>query len=371
MIPYVLLMFFPLLFSLVMFSKRNGKATVVLGGNREISNHSCMLPVFFIVLIFLLSLRDETIGKDLSNYKYYFERISALDFGEIFSSDLEYLYVILMWAVSRFTNSYQIFLTVIAIITVVPMAIIYCEDRQNGFLKLVLFMNMSTFVILFSGVRQSIAITLGLVAYEFVKRKKPLFFLLFTFLAFGFHNSAFMILFFYPLYYVSLRKKHLWFIVPSVLLVAIFNKYIFSALSLVISFLFGEKYIATIDKTGAYTSLILFGLFAIFSYVFPEEEEMDRETLGLRNFLMMAVIIQCFASIHNLAMRMNYYYIIFIPMLIPKLFKYPKSEFKEVGPIVKAVLVTFFVCYYLFTTYNSCKTGVSSLDTYPYLPFWK
>ncbi len=371
MIPYVLLMFFPLMFSLVMFSKRNGKMTVALGGNREILNHSFMLPMFFVVLITLLSLRDETIGRDLIKYKYYFEQISTLKFGELYLSELDFLYVLLAWIVSRFTDSFQIFLTVVAIITVVPIAIVYCEDRQNGFLKLILFMNIPTFVMIFSGLRQALAITMGLVAYEFVKRKKLIFFLLFAFVAMGFHHSAFMVFFFYPLYYASFRKKHLWFIVPIVLFIVIFNRPVFTALTFVLSFLFGEKYTATTDSTGAYTMLILFGLFAVFSYVLPEEEKMDKEALGLRNLLMMAVILQCFAPVHALAMRMNYYYIILIPILIPKLFRYSKTSFKEVVPFAKAVLIVFFVCYYLITTYNSCQTGISSLDTYPYVPFWK
>ncbi len=364
-------MFLPLLFSLVMFSKRRGKLTISIGGDREILNHSCMLPVFFVGLIALLSFRDETIGKDLMHYKYYFEQISSLDFNSLLSSELDYLYVLLTWTVSRFTDSYQFFLAVIAIICVIPIGVVYCKDRENGFLKIVLFMNMSTFVILFSGLRQSIAVAMGLIAFEFVKRKKLSFFLLFAFIALGFHHSAFMVFFYYPLYYASFRKKHLWFIAPSILLIAILNKPIFSTLSMVLTVLFGEKYTATIDSTGAYTMLILFGLFAVFSYILPEEEKMDKETMGLRNFLMMAVVLQCFVPVHTLAMRMNYYYIIFIPMLIPKLFKYTKKEFREVAPLAKAVLTAFFVAYYLFVVYNGCKTGNSSMGTYPYVPFWK
>jgi hypothetical protein len=41
-----------------------------------------------------------------------------------------------------------------------------------------------------------------------------------------------------------------------------------------------------------------------------------------------------------------------------------------VAKIAKGVIVGFFVVYYLYTTFISCLTGESSLNTYPYIPFW-
>jgi hypothetical protein len=34
-------------------------------------------------------------------------------------------------------------------------------------------------------------------------------------------------------------------------------------------------------------------------------------------------------------------------------------------------MVGFFVVYYLYTTYRYCQTGMSPLNTYPYVPFWE
>jgi hypothetical protein len=84
----------------------------------------------------------------------------------------------------------------------------------------------------------------------------------------------------------------------------------------------------------------------------------------------MAVLLQCFAPVHNLAMRMNYYFIIFVPIVMPKIFKHTKDSIKDVAKIAKGVIVGFFVVYYLYTTFISCLTGESALNTYPYIPFW-
>jgi hypothetical protein len=85
----------------------------------------------------------------------------------------------------------------------------------------------------------------------------------------------------------------------------------------------------------------------------------------------MALMLQCFAPVHVLAMRLNYYFIIFIPVLIPKILKYHKRSLKKLTIASQVVMIGFFVLYYLINTYESCKTGISDLNTYPYIPFWK
>lgn len=367
MIPYVLLMFMPLFIS-SFITQYKCKYTFGYEIKEKILKQNCMLHVFFIMLLLLLALRDETIGRDLSNYKYYFEKISLMTKEEIFEYDLDVLYTSLNWSVSRFTDDFQVFLGVVALITIIPVVSLYSEDREHSFLKIVLFMNMSTFIMMFSGLRQAIAISIGLIAYRCVKKKKLLLFIVFVIIAWGFHHSAFMVFLFYPLYHFSFKKKHLWFVVPVIICVFIFNKQIFM---MVTSLIDSDKYSSEISNTGAYTMIILFIMFAFFSYVIPDEKIMDKETLGLRNFLLIAVLLQCFSPIHTIAMRMNYYYIIFIPILIPKIITYAKDELKEIAYFAKVILILFFVSYYLFNTYNSCQTGISALDTYPYVPFWK
>lgn len=376
MLPYVLLMFVPLVFSFLSFSSSfteyNGKWSVSLGKNKEILEHSCLIPVFFMILIVLLALRDVSTGIDLENYRHYFYVHSAAELSYVIeNSENDVLFWLLTWLIGQVTNSYQIYLTVIALLSVVPIAIVYSQDRRHGFLKVLLFMNMSTFVMLFSGLRQAVAIALGVVAFECAKKKQFFRFLLVALIALGMHHSAFVIFAFYPLYHITFKRKHLWFVIPSILLVFIFNKPIFTWATVFMSRFFGDKYMTVSEETGAYTMLILFILFAIFAYIIPDEKKMDKEMLGLRNMLLFAVLLQCFAPIHMLAMRLNYYFIIFIPILIPKLLTVVKPNIKDVAVVAKVVLVVFFTLYYLTTAYIACQTDGGSLNTYPYIPFWE
>ena len=375
MIPYLVLIFVPLVFMYVTtgFSIKKGaeeKGLSVEDGQR-VPIKSLLIPVFFLIFFVILVLRGETVGYDIATYHNMFKSISFLEFESVLSREGDVLYHVFNWVVSRFTDDFRVFLVIAAAITLIPIGISYSEDREWSYLKVMTFMVMPTFMMIFSGLRQAIAFSVGLIAYRFVREKRIIPFIIFAAIAVGFHHSAFMVFLFYPLYHFSFKKKHLWFIIPSIAAVFLFNRPIFVWLTRIASRLFGEDYSADLMQTEGYAMLLLFILLAIFAYVLPGEKKMDKETLGLRNFLLMAVLLQCFAPVHTLAMRMNYYFILFIPNLLPKIIKYRKDTFRELGYLAGWVLTVFFLGYYLLKLYQGCQSGEGSLGIYPYVPFWK
>lgn len=370
MIPYMLLLLIPAMFCFVAVTKRDKSALKLgIGKNEFIKNNNLALPIFFVMLFVLLALRDKSVGRDLDNYKYIFDSVRADDLKNIWSFDAEFLFKVLIWVVGLFTDDYQWFLATAALLTVLPIALVYCKDRTHSFVKIALFVNMSTFVMMFSGLRQSIAMAIGMFAFLMVRDKKPVRFLLLVLLALCFHTSAFMLIFMYPVYNITLKKKHLLFIIPAMLALFIFNDAVFSVLlSVYNAFVGGDE---SITQTGALGSLVLFALLAVFAYVIPDESKIDREVIGLRNFLLFAVALQCFAPLHSLAMRMNYYYILFIPLAIGKILQIPAPRFRQVARLGEIVIILFFVFEFVYGIYDSYITGVSALDTVPYIPFWR
>jgi len=57
----------------------------------------------------------------------------------------------------------------------------------------------------------------------------------------------------------------------------------------------------------------------------------------------------------------------------PEIKAEPKStiSFADVAGLAKITMVGFFSIYFLYTVYSGCQTGDSTLNTYPYIPFWK
>lgn len=349
--PYYLLVFSPVVLSLF-------KAKGIDGEKHK----KRIITFFFAILLVLLALRAPTVGKDLGNYRYIFERFIRTDWRDIGNFFSEPAWFVFNKLIGICSSQFQWFVLATALVSVVPIMYVYRKEIEYPVLTVSLFVTMTTFIMLFSGLRQAIAISLGLIAYEFTKKHKLIPYLLIVFLAFLFHRSAFMLLFMYPIYHARVTKKWLWFVVPIMTLFFIFNKSVFAFLTAFIADLFeGGPH-----ETGAYTMLILFIIFSVYSFVIPDESKLDSNTIGMRNFLLLATVIQMFAPLHSLAMRMGYYYIIFIPVLIPKIIKSSSPQMKQVVELSKYVMVVFFVAYFFI---NAPKAN--SLDTFPYRFFWE
>lgn len=355
MLPYFMLCIVPCLpfLSRVRIRIRHGNETT-----REQSS----ITLFFFVLLLLLALRDTSIGADLPNYQYMFSRFSKISFSQVFSIDTESGYVLLNKIVALLGGNFQCLLALSAAISIIPIAIVYKREVEIPYLTIALFLFIPIFVMLFSGLRQSIAIGIGMISYVFVKEKHPIYFLLTVLIAFLFHRSAIALLLLYPVYHMSLTRKKLIFIIPILVFLFTFNKQVFN----VLLFIFSDIYSGEMLETGAYLTLILFILFAIFSYIVPDEKKLDETTMRQRNILLLCVILQMFAMWHSLAMRVNYYFIIFIPLLIPKIINCALSRYKGIATAAKYILIVFFLLYFFISAPKS-----NSLDTFPYHFFWE
>lgn len=360
MIPYYVLIIIPVAISFIGENKKD----VIL---KKKCNRIAM-DCFFVLFLLLLSLRNISVGIDLIAYKKIFVEASKTSLLQFFTqeNDYEIGYLLLNKLISIFSKDFQVFIACIAVITVLPMWIIYREDCDFLFLKIILFVTLPTFLVVFSGLRQAIAYSSALIAYKWIKEKKFIKFLITVCFAWSMHQSALLLLIMYPLYYLKIKNSDIFYIVPILLVILIFNKNIFNF----ILPLLGERY-STYEKmtiTNSYGTIILFVLFLLFAFLIPSEYKMDQETKGLRNFLIVAVIIQLFAPIHSIAMRFGYYFIIFIPILIPKVVKYSQDDSKSLASYANIIMCLFFLIYFFYHAYTS--TELENLNIYPYSFFW-
>lgn len=354
MIPYIFLLTVPiLLYPFV-------KDTTI----NRVSLSKIPLSLFFVILTLLVMLRHQYVGNDTISYIHFFEHIARSSANQFRRDSLESGYWLFNWVVSRLSKNPHFF---IAISGLAVSAMLYptyrrlCEDAP---LTIVLFCTMSTFLMMFSGIRQMLAIGMGMIAYSFVRRKKPVAFLLAVAVAMSIHTSAFMLLIMYPLYHVRLNKKWAFFMTPLLLLAFVFNRQIFHVLGTFLQSYTDYDVVET--STGAYTMLLVFLAFTVFSFVIPDETLLDDETVGLRNFLLFSMVIQMFAPLNYLAMRMNYYYIIFIPLLLPRIIRLSSFKYRGVAAAARNIMVVFFFVYF-FLRANSSNT----LRTVPYHFFWE
>lgn len=359
--PYAFLVLFPIVIQHVRMS--GGSLYLTRSGSHKNEN---ILKLFWGILLVLLILRHEVVGTDTINYSNIFWRLSRSSWESVINYNAEVAYSVLNKLVSVFTEDFRGVMIIAALISVYYMARAYLQYSADASLTIALFIMTSNFAMMFSGLRQIIAISLGFVAFEYVREKRLLPFLGITFLATLFHTSAFMILFMYPLYHLRITRSWMLIIVPMMGLLFIFNVPIFSFLTSIMSQF--TEYEAGISSTGAYTMLILYGLLAVFAYIIPDERALaaDPDALGLRNFLLMSVALQMFAPLHTLAMRMNYYYMAFIPLAIPKVIEYRSHQWSQVAVFARYVMVAFFILYFFWSVPSD-----NPLNIYPYHFLWE
>lgn len=322
------------------------------------------LTFFFFLLTVLVMLRHESVGNDTRNYIHFFKAFSGMNWSRLGKYGLEIGFSYFNKIVSLFSLEPQFFLAISAVLVSAMIYPTYKRLCVDASLTIVLFCIMSTFVMMFSGIRQMLAVGIGFIAYEYTRRKRILPFILMVLLALSIHTSAFMLAFMYPLYHAKITKKWLYVVIPVLAVVFVFNRQIFSVLTWALGSL--TKYDGGASSTGAYTMLLLFAAFVVFAFLIPDEAKLDEETVGLRNLLLLSLVIQMFAPIHTLAMRLNYYYIIYIPLLLPKIIQCRCKRWNQVAVLGRHVMVVFFLVYFFVNAYRG-----GSLNVFPYHFFWE
>lgn len=318
---------------------------------------------FFGIYFFLMACRASVVGIDTWNYLSKFQTARHTGWVEYVSASSSEGFALLTKLISAVTGSEQVFLAVTSLLIIFPIAKLYAEKSESPLLTISLFLVLPVFSMFFSGMRQSLAIALVPLAFRYVQEKKPWRFLLVVVLATTFHKSAWLILLLYPVYYMNITRKALLWAVPLLVLVYVFNDQIYLAIVNVSYYVFAQRYSYT-GATGAYSMLVLFVILLAFSYMFLGDT--DEEATGLRNILVLTVGIQCFALINNIAMRMNYYFLVFLPLLLPKVIRRMSGRNKWFAGIVEFVCCVYFFYYFLQKAY----TAQGGFNIFPYVPFW-
>ena len=356
MLPYYLLIAVPFL------------ASGLLSKIKELSQKrtKIFMFIFFAIFLALVACRDLSIGVDNLNYKYYFEKFASVGWAQCFTSDIEPGYALLCKVVSLFTDNYQVFVAVVAIISIIPVARFYAKETEMPLLTMAFFLGVFPFSMYFSGLRQVVAMAFVFPALKYVENKKLFKFILTVLLATLFHQSSFLILALYPVYHFKITPKKLMVIVPMLAILLALNKQIFNIGLSILGGKYLDKYGAE-QSTGAYTMIILFAIMLIYSFVMVNENDLTDREKSLRNILFLIFAIQCFAPLNTVVMRLNYYFLVLAPVIMSKLAKKSTLKWGDVSRIVSFTICAFFIAYFILKMH----TGEDILKIYPYKAFWQ
>ena len=365
MIPYLLLLLIPAVFPLFAYRP---KVMMSLAGYNELveKRNQMTLIMFFAGFFALLALRDFSVGADLVTYRQIFENCQMTSFGNLSEMQWELGYTIYNKLVSMISENFRVFLIVTALIVLLPIYFLYSKERRYALLSILLFINMPCFLMIFSGLRQAIAISIGVLIYLMLENKKYVLSALLFAVAVFFHSSAIVLALTYVAFFVKIKTKHLYYILPVALGIYIWRVPLFYFILDFLPSRYVEFY-SDLQQTGAIGMLILFLIFCAFSFVILDEDAMSKRDYFLRNMLLISTLFQIFVPIHGWVQRASYYFLIFVPIAIVSVVQAPKRYLKNISDLAVVVMGCFFALYFF---YNAAYSTDNLLDVFPYQFFW-
>lgn len=352
MIPYYLLVFIP---AFVYFLSN-------FNANKN-NLHKCTLTTFFFIFFILLSLRNISVGVDLVAYQNYFYLLSDYNFLKLFSF-YEPFYFILNYIILHLFVDFRVLIVFIAAISTYSLHYLYKNNNHNPLMTISIFITVAPFSMYFSGLRQVIAMSFVTPLYYLAKSRKIISFLILILIAMQFHQTAFIMLALYPISKFKLLKVHF----PIILV--IIAAFIFCAspmfnLLIQVTPQKYERYLLARGEAYGILSLLILFLFYIFYLV--DEKKVNKNFFILRNILVFSTILQCFSTVSNISMRINYYFLIFIPALIPQAALFYNKDDKNLTLLSKLVIPFGLIAIFFYKAYTSADI----LNIYPYIFLWE
>ena len=165
---------------------------------------------FFSLLYLLFVLRDINVGCDMPGYKKIYEQSMLYDWFDSSWTYMEAGYVFLMKLFTSIGATFREFMIMCYLLIVIPLGVYIYRYSKDISLSLVIYICFQFFVLNMSGLRQSMAMSLCLVAFMVAEHKgikKIIKFLLIVTAATLIHKSAIVFFFAYFILRRSLNIK--------------------------------------------------------------------------------------------------------------------------------------------------------------------
>lgn len=318
------------------------------------------------IVILLIGLRHPSMGIDLgylwkdTGYLSSFDVINTYSWSELFEMEgflnYEKGYVLLNKVIGTIYDDWQFLLFVCAVLSIAPIFFYIKRKSTLPLLSVFILMGLPVFLMSYSGLRQAIAIAITVWSVKYIEEKRVIPFILAVLFASTFHKTALVFLVAYPLYYV--RMNDLWKLVTVLFLpvVFVFKEPLFEVLSK----LFKDNAVA--NETGAITLFLVFC--AVYIYLILLNKKFDETQNGVVNLFYVACVCQAFGGIFQTAMRVGYYFMIYLIVALPNTITQNKNK-QEYQTNYIIILLAFLIFGLYAIRYSTWEMA------YPYYFFWE
>ena len=321
--------------------------------------------VCFLFTLTLLMLRHPTMGSDLSGVQWvgyinFFYRVAGQSFSEaLFTArHFEFGFTLFVKLVSLIWKNHQFYLAVTAFVSLLPISVLIGKKSRDPAFSWIVYTSLMTFMLLYSGLRQGMAVGAVALAFIFAEEKRPVLYIMTGIVAFSFHFSAALAFMIYPLSYLKIGKKWRTVTVIALPVVALLTRAIVKVASVHCP---KYEYLFSGEDGGSYRYFLMLVALYIFCFVFSDGSDFQNAYL---NFFFVACAFQMLGFFSQVAPRAGFYFVITLSVLITDVIL--KIEKR---PIYVLAYAGGVVCFTLLAFYSIYTTDWAM--AYPYHWFWE
>lgn len=332
-------------------------------GDKVVEKKKLECIVFSFLWIIISGFRSISVGPDTASYGDDFIRITntpwsvlwnnlvskAASFQSLFANNQlnkDPGFLLLTKGISIIAPTYRLYLILVAIIFMSLLGRFLYRHSSNPFLGFVIFDCLFYSFYAITGIRQTIATALiVLLGYDYVKDKKIIKFAIVAAIAFFIHKSSVC---FVPFYFLSrIKVNRVSASIFGVIIVGtfIFRRQMMNVLSIFMGY---EQYNRQwhYGDAGPITfTLLLIAVFVFCVFFHKRMMENDKEFQYKFIALGMALTLLPLAFIDPSAMRVSYYYALFLMVLLPDMIE----VFDEKQQMIVSFGVTIVMIFLLIS----------------------
>lgn len=327
-------------------------------------NRKYFLWVTFFVLFLFAAIRKSSIWIDLIGYEKKHIIISCIkSWNDFFHSYLlsskDVGFYTIEWIATKFGITFQVWIAIIAAFFLVIICRLIYKKSYHPLISVLLFLGLGFYSFSLSGLRQTVAIAITVLAYNQLDDDCYIKYILLTLIASLFHRSAIIFLMLLPLKNVKIGKFHIIGSGIGVLAFFVYNnqlKYILN------TYFFTENYSGYSAGTTTlnYTKLII--LLSIFMFCLFYYKRVCNSSLAnfngrneylsihhpllLYNSLFLGVIFQLYASFFAEMFRISMYFSLYSILLVPLSLKNESNpNYRKLLAIGICFILVFYIIY--------------------------
>ena len=355
---YILTFFLMVFMELYNFSKSN------LSRN-TIDKYVCM--VCAMLLIILAALRGVSVGTDTVRYTAAYLKLDQYDYVTLYEQYQDGPgYYILSKIFKDIGCSVHVWFGIVELLyisSVYKTIYIFSKDKAFSF---IMFFALGYYSFSLSGLKQTLAMGIGLWAFIYLYNRKNIRFFLLLGLSYLCHKSSLILLAIFIILKFRDKKNFYKILVVLFAITAVFSS---SIISLVINSMGSERYLVYLDDSNAYaassTMFLVYLAVFLFALVYnykKYEAENIREARTILGMAYLGLVALLFAFSIASTFRLSFYFGVFLGILVPNCIYYERNTKNRI--IIKTVILSVLLLYFMYVNRNGSSTV-------PYVFFWQ